>query len=38
MDAENGDDITGFPQVMKSPEFWVFKIQELKSPEIGQFC
>jgi len=27
----------GFPWVLKSPEFRVFKIQDLKSPEIGQW-
>ena len=26
----------GFPRVLKSPEFRVFQIQDLKSPEIGQ--
>jgi len=25
-------------RVPTGPEFWVFKIQDLKSPEIGQWC
>jgi len=29
--------ISGFPRVLKSPEFRVFKMQDLKSPEIGQW-
>ena len=28
----------GFPRVLKSREFWVFKIHDLKSPEIGPWC
>jgi len=28
----------GFPRVLKSPEFWFFKTQDLKSPEIGPWC
>ena len=29
--------ISEFPRVLKSPEFRVFKIQDFKSPEIGQW-